>query len=394
MDSGRVWRSLKAFRSNRPSKHKSISDAERSKACEALKDLCLPDPLRSDPSAGPSTIRHLHRGYSDLSLRYGRADSPSPSAPLSSRLSPLAHSALADIVHSNINREIIKPINEDELAFAIKSIKNKFAHGSDCVGADFVNGMSCELMKVLLRLLNKIFNYRSYPLSWREYFIIFIPKPGSDKLCPIFLANILFEKIIYFRLNRWAESLSLIPDFQFGFWRGRSVENSLLILSTEIKISFARKRRLGAIFLDIKVAFDNVNPTILKEILGQLGLPSKISDFVSFVISDRYLSNYLGGYLLGRNRASRGLPQSSSLSPILHSTSFLTRDLLEYVLVLLYVNNIVVLAFVWFSIICRLPIFIFILCSKSCSLNFPVLNKKFVFLEIVERLETIISLKT
>lgn len=136
----------------------------------------------------------------------------------------------------------------------------------------------------------------------------------------------------------------MIPEFQFGFRRGKSVDDSLAILSTEIRLAFTRISKLGAIFLDIKGAFDNVNPVLLIEILNQLDLPQKIVKFIHSVISDRYLSGYMAGDFVGREKATCGLPQGSSLSPILYSlyTAFLTRDLPEGVSVLYYADDIVV----------------------------------------------------
>lgn len=223
----------------------------------------------------------------------------------------------------------------------------KVCSRSGCVGSGFVKNLPLELCNFILKLFNKIFNLNNFLPLWKEYFVIFIPKAGSGKFRPISLANTLFkifEKITYYRLSWWCKCRSLIPEFQFRFCRAKSVDDSLAILFTEIRLAFTRISKLGTIFLDIKGAFDNVNPILLIEILNQLGLRSKIVRFIHSVISERYLSGYIDGNFIDRKKANCGLPQGSSLSPILYSlyTAFLTRGLPEDVSVLYYADDIVV----------------------------------------------------
>lgn len=87
------------------------------------------------------------------------------------------------------NDSIIKPFTKGELTCAINSIKLKSAHGPDCLSAVFVKKLPADLCQFILKLFNKIFNLGTFPPSWREFFVIFISKVGSDKLRPISLAN-------------------------------------------------------------------------------------------------------------------------------------------------------------------------------------------------------------
>lgn len=87
---------------------------------------------------------------------------------------------------------VIRPLTRGELSCAISLIKAKSAHGPDCVGSDFVKKLPSDLFYFLLKLFNKIFNSCKFPPLWKEYFVIFIPKIGSDKLRPISLSKIFF----------------------------------------------------------------------------------------------------------------------------------------------------------------------------------------------------------
>lgn len=350
-DTGKVWRTLRSFRDGKVSRPKLPSNTDRDNTLDLFHDLCRPNIIGSagsgsPPAPGPS---RLHSGYADLSRRLGSGYYPLPSgageASDGGDVGPSIGSVTSAVARAN--SVIIKSLTEGEIRCSIRSIRARSAHGPDLVGPDFVKNLSPWMVESLLRIFNKIFNHGSFPDSWSNYFTIFIPKPGTNKFRPIALANTLFkvfEKIIFYRLNWWCERVHVVPDFQLGFRRGRSVDDSLSVLSSEIRLAFKRGIRLGALFLDIKGAFDNVNPEILRDILGQVGLSPKLIRFIYFVTANRHLSGYMGGECLGEGTATRGLPQGSSLSPLLYSiyTAFLARDLPDEVKVLYYADDIVV----------------------------------------------------
>lgn len=105
---------------------------------------------------------------------------------------------------------------------------------------------------------------------------------------PISLSNSLFklfEKIIYKRLEWWAQNTGVLPNIQFGFRRARSTSDNIAILNADILAALESKQICAAVFVDIKVAFDSVDPIVLINKLRLLGLPSKIADFIGFLVS-------------------------------------------------------------------------------------------------------------
>lgn len=85
-------------------------------------------------------------------------------------------------------------------------------------------------------LIPKIFNLMFYKSKffkiWNDYFIIFIPKPGKKgAMRSIALPNNphkIFEKLIYKRLEWWAENNNILPNFQLGFRRDLSCIDNIL----------------------------------------------------------------------------------------------------------------------------------------------------------------------
>lgn len=66
----------------------------------------------------------------------------------------------------------------------------------------------------------------------------------------------------------------------FGFRPFKSTNDILAILTNHVKAAFLKGKFLVAVFLDIRAAFDNVNPEILLDTLYRLGVPARIRKFV------------------------------------------------------------------------------------------------------------------
>jgi len=106
-----------------------------------------------------------------------------------------------------------------------------------------------------------ILNGDFYPRLWKNYTIILLQKSSKKNFRLIALASCVLkvlERIMKRRLERFCELDYLFPESQFGFRKGRSCEDCLSLLNLEIHKSFFCKGNLGALFLDIKAAYDNV----------------------------------------------------------------------------------------------------------------------------------------
>lgn len=66
------------------------------------------------------------------------------------------------------------------------------------------------------------------------------------------------------------------PEQQFGFRKGRSAAESFTSLVEDIKNSFHGHSATVCAFLDVQGAFDNVNPSVLIQILSEIGIPGHI----------------------------------------------------------------------------------------------------------------------
>lgn len=114
---------------------------------------------------------------------------------------------------------------------------------------------------IITNIFNQIFKKAILPDQWREYQVIFIDKPGKEKVRPISLSSCMgkiLERIITERLNWWAKNRGKINKKQNGFRRGKSCMENLVQLISDVKIGKFNNINTMAEFLDISSAYDNV----------------------------------------------------------------------------------------------------------------------------------------
>jgi len=124
----------------------------------------------------------------------------------------------------------------------------------------------------LLEIFELILKSKFYPKFWKKFIIILLQKPSRVDFRLITLASCILkvlERLVKRRLEKYVEIDYLIPESQYGFRKGKSCDECLAILNLEIYNSFIKGEYVGAIFFDIKPAYD-VYPPILFNIINDL----------------------------------------------------------------------------------------------------------------------------
>ncbi|XP_070169673.1 uncharacterized protein [Polyergus mexicanus] len=213
-----------------------------------------------------------------------------------------------------------KPFTISELISHIKNLKTKSSPGPDRIDYKMISLLPDQYLPILLDILNNIFEEGNFPDSWQQSIIFLIPKNSPGKFRPISLTSCLLkltEKLIHSRLEWWMEKNKILPSRQFGFRKRKSCHDNLGALLTDIYTGFALNQPTVCLFLDIVGAFDNVVPNILIEDLIELGLPSKLCQFIYNLIHVRKLQFVINGEITNTLISYRGVPQGSILSPLL-----------------------------------------------------------------------------
>ena len=127
----------------------------------------------------------------------------------------------------------------------------------------------------------------------------------------------LFERVIEQRLRPHLEHVGFINKHQSGFRKAKSTDDHLFRLSQSIMKSFHRGEHVVAAFLDVEKAFDNVWHNGLRYKIFQLGLPTKMTRWLSDFLVGRLIQVNVNSFLSNQINPKAGVPQGSVLSPLL-----------------------------------------------------------------------------
>jgi hypothetical protein len=127
------------------------------------------------------------------------------------------------------------------------------------------------------------------------------------------------EKIVNKRLKRFLETKNILAKIQSGFRQHRQTKDNLCYLIQKTSESFNRKKKVCAIFFDVKAAFDKVWHNGLLFKLTKMSVPLYLIEWIQDFLSDRHFSIKVNGTTSEFKTIKMGVPQGAVLSPLLFS---------------------------------------------------------------------------
>ena len=125
------------------------------------------------------------------------------------------------------------------------------------------------------------------------------------------------EKVIHDQTSAFLNSRNLLYNYQPSFRKNNSTDFCLSFLKDKTLKSFDQGLITGVIFIDLQKAFDTIDHDILLQKLGAIGFSkSSVNWFRSFLTNRTFLVN-LGNVFSQPACVSSGVPQRSSLGPLL-----------------------------------------------------------------------------
>ena len=126
-----------------------------------------------------------------------------------------------------------------------------------------------------------------------------------------------FERLIYNEVYPCLIDNNLISSHQSGFIGGDSCINQLLSITHEIYKSFDEGFEVRGMFLDIAKAFDRVWYDGLTFKPQENGISGKLLLFLKDFLKSRKQRMVLNGQHLTQRDVNAGVPQGSTLGPLL-----------------------------------------------------------------------------
>ncbi|KAI5715377.1 hypothetical protein M8J77_015106 [Diaphorina citri] len=220
--------------------------------------------------------------------------------------------------------EYNSPFTIAELSSVLATSVSKAA-GPDGISFIIIKKLPFSALEKLLVFYNVIWRFGVFPKRWGEALIVPLLKPGKPRLLassyrPISLLNCLgklMEKMVNKRLFWTLENKKLLNPFQSGGRLKRSTIDNLVVLENEVAKGFSKKEHTLAAFLDIQKAFDVTWRHKIIVTLQQFGINGYMLKYLHNFLHQREIAVKCNGELSAKFSLQNGIPQGSSLSPLL-----------------------------------------------------------------------------
>ena len=223
-----------------------------------------------------------------------------------------------------LNRDLNRPIAEDEVFRAIDKLKQGKAAGVDGLVNEIFRYGGDGIGKATAKLCQEMFSIERIPKDWARGLIFPLYKDGDaripDNYRGITLLSVvgkIYTSVLNLRVSNWCEKYGILSEEQAGFRPGRSTSDHIFAVTEVLRLRRGRRKQTHCCFLDIKKAYDTVNRDGLWKRLLDVGIRGKLW---------RVLKNLYdiveSSVLVGKHRTEwfvveAGVRQGCLLSPIL-----------------------------------------------------------------------------
>lgn len=213
----------------------------------------------------------------------------------------------------------------EEVLGILKDLKRHKAVGVGIVANEALITYADIICKHLEHLFAACLRLSYHPKIFKDSRTIALPKPNkSSYACPkswrpITLLGALskvLDKLVANRLTKFAIRTGCLPANQFGI-SGKSTTHALQFLLNEVYAGWSLDQKVTLLSLDITGAYPRVNRNKLLEALARKKVPNWIIRFVFSWLLNSHTDLHLPGRYPESFSISIGIPQGSSLSPIL-----------------------------------------------------------------------------
>ena len=229
-----------------------------------------------------------------------------------------------DFLRGNFDNPMEAPeATIDDFSYVVRSMQNKKCQITD-FSIEVLKDNIASLAHPIINLFNQSIREGSFPEYLKKARIVPIykrgPKSDVNNYRPISLLNIfskIFEKIMKKFLTEYIESNNILSPNQFGFQRGKSTLDALILFTKNLYSQLDQSHHVLSIFVDFCKAFDTVPHDILLKKLEFYGIRGTLNKWFKDYLSNRTQQTMVNSCLSDSKQITFGVPQGSVLGPLL-----------------------------------------------------------------------------
>jgi len=225
--------------------------------------------------------------------------------------------------------ELDQQPTQDEFYKAIKSAKNRKS-GTDVISIELLKYTESKfLTSAVFKLITRIWETLEIPESFLELILCSIYKKGDRSQCKnqrgislISYVSKILTLLLKTRLYAYCERISLLPESQIGFRKGRNTVD--MIFTAKLLQQSCREKQLPLFFafLDIAKAYDSVDRQTLWKILKAIGTPPTMLAILKLLYGETKYRVKLNGKFSEAFLVKQGLKQGCPAACLLFNIFF------------------------------------------------------------------------
>ena len=215
-------------------------------------------------------------------------------------------------------------VDESFVLRELSLLKTNKATGLDQINAKLLKDSTSTIASSLTKIFNASLLSQTFPDIWKNGKITPLFKSNDptspNNYRPITILPIIskiMERIVHRQVYKFLREHNLITSEQFGFRPNLSTNIALTRVTEEILINIDNKLITGAVFIDLRKAFDTVDHTLLIAKLKNIGFSAPVINWFTSYLSSRTVVTSINNITSTPKPVTVGVPQGSILGPLL-----------------------------------------------------------------------------
>ena len=218
----------------------------------------------------------------------------------------------------------LSPVSEEDVLKVIHGMSNKKSTGVDNISTLMIKMAVPTIVPSLTHICNRSLSERIFPTKWKRSKIIPIHKSGNKKSAnnyrPISIlpsVSKILERLVQVQLTNYLKSNDILSEAQSGFRKNHSTISALIKVTDDWLTAIDQGLLTGAVFIDLRKAFDTVDPSILLKKLSNVGVSDNCLSWFQSYLTGRRICTVINSSTSEESSIDYGVPQGSILGPLL-----------------------------------------------------------------------------